>query len=96
MDPFPGLHYTCMISDYWRLCLRGDHGYYDSDNTNWMAEALADWRFNDWVALSPGIGVGANAPFAAVSGQHIAADKLLHDFAGATVDTLYPGIDEGA
>ena len=52
--PFLGLHYSYRLSDHWRLRLRGDYGYYDSDNTSWMAEALADWRFNDWGALEIG------------------------------------------
>ena len=30
------------------------------------------------------------------SGQHAAADQLLHDLTGAAVDTLHPGIDESA
>jgi hypothetical protein len=48
------LAYSTQLSDHWPLRLRGDYGYYDSDNTNWMAEALVDYRFNDWGALEIG------------------------------------------
>lgn len=52
--PFLGGAYTRHLSDSWRLRLRGDYGRLDADNTSWMAEALLDWRFNDWGALEIG------------------------------------------
>jgi opacity protein-like surface antigen len=53
-QPFLGLRFTTQLGDSWKLRARGDYGYRDSDNTSWLLEALADWRFNDWGALRLG------------------------------------------
>ncbi len=52
--PFVGLRVATQLTDSWRLRVRGDYGYRDSDNSSWMLEALVDWRFNDWGALEFG------------------------------------------
>jgi len=52
--PFVGLRVATHLTDSWRLRVRGDYGYLESDNTSWMLEALVDWRFNDWGALEFG------------------------------------------
>lgn len=52
--PFLGLGVSHQLNDSWRLRGRGDYGYRDSDNTSWMLEFIADWRFNDWGALEFG------------------------------------------
>ncbi len=52
--PFVGLRVATQLTDSWRLRVRGDYGYLESDNTSWMLEALVDWRFNDWGALEFG------------------------------------------
>lgn len=52
--PFLGLRVATRLTDSWRLRLRGDYGYRESDNSSWMLEALVDWRFNDWGAMEFG------------------------------------------
>lgn len=52
--PFVGISARTRLSDAWRLRVRSDYGYEDSDNTSWLVEAVVDWRFNSWGALAFG------------------------------------------
>jgi hypothetical protein len=52
--PFVGISVRSQLGDAWRLRARADYGYEESDNTSWMIEAMADWRFNNWGALEFG------------------------------------------
>ena len=49
-------------------------------------QAGTDWALPDW----------QEHDFTAPLSQHAAADKLFHNLAGATIDTLHPRVHVGA
>ncbi|TGD76069.1 hypothetical protein E4634_00525 [Mangrovimicrobium sediminis] len=52
--PFVGGRLLAQVGEKWRLRMRGDYGYADSDNGFWLLEALLDYRVADWGAVEFG------------------------------------------
>ncbi len=52
--PYLGGRMIAQVGERWRLRMRGDLGYADSDNGYWLLEALLDYRLNDWGAIQFG------------------------------------------